>query len=216
VEPSIKSRPVYPGLQLTPARRHLFVLEGEGALALCDCVSSEVSAPSDASRTNAPNGASVPGFLQVADVLYVAAASQPRNRAAALQKLGARDLWIAPSIATLLNRLRATLSTATMGTKLYIAGTEGFIGQAMQLAMEFGVDPASISTEHRGSLARRVQCVHCKGITENVIATPFTCAHCQLSLFVRDHYSRRIGAFQGVNIDAEAPGEVPVSQELYP
>jgi hypothetical protein len=28
-------------------------------------------------------------------------------------------------------------------------------------------------------------------------------------LLVRDHYSRRIGAFQGVCIDAEVPGELP-------
>jgi hypothetical protein len=30
-----------------------------------------------------------------------------------------------------------------------------------------------------------------------------------LTLLVRDHYSWRIGAFQGVCIDAENPGEVP-------
>lgn len=202
VEPSIKSRPVYLGLQIAPARRHLFVLEGEGAQALFDCAST--------------SAASVARFLDVTDVLYVAGASQPRAHGETLRKLGARDVWIAPSIPTLLNRLRATLSTATMGTKLYLSGTEGFIGQAMQVAMEFGIDPASIATEHRGSLARRVQCVHCKGITEHVTASPCRCSHCGLALFVRDHYSRRIGAFQGVNIDAEAPGEVPAAQELYP
>ncbi len=38
----------------------------------------------------------------------------------------------APTIATLLFRLKGSLSTAHMGTRLYIAGTEGFIGQAMQ------------------------------------------------------------------------------------
>ena len=65
--------------------------------------------------------------------------------------------------------------------------------------------------EHRGSFARRVQCVHCKGITENVALDPFQCSHCGLNLFVRDHYSRRLAAFQGVNIDAEDPGSVPPS-----
>jgi predicted RNA-binding Zn-ribbon protein involved in translation (DUF1610 family) len=197
--PSIKSRPVYPGLQITPARRHLFVLEGEGALAFSQCIGAR--------------GGTCP---VAADILYVAAASQPRGHADMLRQLGPRDLWQAPSVPTLLNRFRAMLSSATMGTKLYIAGTEGFIGQAMHVAMDFGVDPASICTEHRGSLARRVQCVHCKGITEAVTTSPYTCAHCGLALFVRDHYSRRIGAFQGVNIDAEAPGEIPSREELYP
>jgi hypothetical protein len=51
--------------------------------------------------------------------------------------------------------------------------------------------------------------VHCKGFTENVTTNPVACAHCGLTLLVRDHYSRRIGAFQGVCVDAEAPGEVP-------
>ena len=68
----------------------------------------------------------------------------------------------------------------------------------------------------RGSAARRVQCVHCKGITDNVRISPFTCSHCGLSLLVRDHYSRRIGAFQGVCIDAEEPGTVPQPEELFP
>jgi DNA-directed RNA polymerase subunit RPC12/RpoP len=55
-----------------------------------------------------------------------------------------------------------------------------------------------------------VQCVHCKGITENVTTQPVTCAHCGLLLFVRDHYSRRLAAFQGVCINAEDPSEVPL------
>ena len=199
-DPTIKSRPVYRGLRIVPhARRHLFALEGEGARALADQV---VSSGKD--------------FLASAEVLYVARGSQPLEHGAMLKQLGLRDFWQAPSVPTLLSRLRATLATATMGTRLYVAGTEGFIGQAMQVAMEFGVDPASIGTEHPGSLARRVQCVHCKGITDHVTASPCICAHCGLALFVRDHYSRRIGAFQGVNIDAEAPGSVPVPQELYP
>jgi predicted RNA-binding Zn-ribbon protein involved in translation (DUF1610 family) len=196
---SIKSRPVYAGLRIAPhASRHLFALEGDGAAALQDQVSS-----------------CGPDFLSSAEILYVASPLQPLECATLLKESRPRDLWQAPSIATLLNRLRTKLATATMGTRLYVAGTEGFIGQVMQVAMEFGMDPASIITEHRGSLARRVQCVHCKGITDHVTASPFTCSHCGLALFVRDHYSRRIGAFQGVNIDAETPGTAPPAQELY-
>jgi predicted RNA-binding Zn-ribbon protein involved in translation (DUF1610 family) len=52
-------------------------------------------------------------------------------------------------------------------------------------------------------------------MTENVTATPFTCSHCGLSLFVRDHYSRRLGAFQGVCVDAEEPGVLPPVEEIY-
>jgi predicted RNA-binding Zn-ribbon protein involved in translation (DUF1610 family) len=60
-----------------------------------------------------------------------------------------------------------------------------------------------------------MQCVHCKGITEDVATDPFQCSHCGLNLFVRDHYSRRLAAYQGVCIDAEDPGNVPAAKGLY-
>lgn len=196
----IKSRPVYGGLNIDKhARRHLFALEGEGALALLDQVK-----------------AAGPEFLKAADILYVASGSKAEEHDRTLDKLGADTLWVAPTIPVLLNRLNVMLGQAKMGTRIYVAGTEGFIGQAMQVAMNHGVDPASLHCEHRGSTARRVQCVHCKGITDNVTTSPFTCTHCGLSLLVRDHYSRRIGAFQGVCIDAEEPGTAPAPEELFP
>ena len=196
----IKSRPVYGGLNIDPnARRHLFALEGEGALALVDQVKSAGTE-----------------FLKTSDVLYVAAGSKADDHDRKLAALGPHDLWMAPSIPVLLNRFKLVLGQAKMGTVIYIAGTEGFIGQTMLVALDHGVDYASIHSEHRGSAARRVQCVHCKGITDNVTTSPFTCSHCGLSLLVRDHYSRRIGAFQGVNIDAEEPGTAPEPEELFP
>jgi predicted RNA-binding Zn-ribbon protein involved in translation (DUF1610 family) len=196
----IKSRPVYGGLNVDMnAKRHLFALEGEGAKALLDQVEK-------AGRE----------FLAASDILYVASGSKAEGHDATLAGLGADTFWVAPTIPVLLNRLNVMLGQAKMGTRIYIAGTEGFIGQAMQLALNHGVDYASIHCEHRGSAARRVQCVHCKGITENVRISPFICSHCGLSLLVRDHYSRRIGAFQGVNIDAEEPGTAPQPEELFP
>lgn len=195
----IKSRPVYRGLDIQPhARRHVFALEGEGALALLD-------------RRAALDGP----VLSRSEILYAPCGSQGRGHDEALLGLGAGALWTAPSIATLVFRLNGTLATARMGTRLYISGTEGFIGQAMAVALDRGMDHASVVTEHRGSLARRVQCVHCKGITEDVTTSPFACSHCGLALLVRDHYSRRLGAFQGVNVDAEAPGTAPAPEELF-
>lgn len=196
----IKSRPVYGGLNVdTHAKRHLFALEGEGALALIDQVKAVGS-----------------DFLRNADILYVASGSKAEDHDKKLEQLGADTLWVAPTIPVLLNRLNVMLGQAKMGTHIYLAGTEGFIGQAQQVAMNHGVDPASLHCEHRGSAARRVQCVHCKGITDNVTTSPYTCTHCGLSLLVRDHYSRRIGAFQGVCIDAEEPGTAPKPEELFP
>lgn len=195
----IKSRPVYRGIAVDlRARRHIFALEGEGALALLERKETLTAA-----------------ILAETDILYVARGSAGRGYEAALAALDAGSDWTAPTVETLLFRLKVVLSAADMGTRLYLAGTEGFIGQAMQVALDLGMDGAAILTEHRGSLARRVQCVHCKGITENVTTSPYHCSHCGLSLFVRDHYSRRLGAFQGVNIDAEEPGTAPQPEELY-
>lgn len=60
-----------------------------------------------------------------------------------------------------------------------------------------------------------MQCVHRKGITEDVEMDPFICAHCGLSLYVRDHYSRRIAAYQGGCVDAEDPGNIPEQKRIY-
>ncbi|MDO9416680.1 dimethylamine monooxygenase subunit DmmA family protein [Pararhizobium sp.] len=196
----IKSRPEYKGLDIDPhAKRHLFVLEGEGAMALSDQV--------DAAGRN---------FLPRSEILYLAAGAAPKGYDSLLSGLSPDVFWQAPTLQPLLFRFRACLEQARMGTRLYIAGTEGFIGQVMQVALEFGIDFNSIRTEHRGSLARRVQCVHCKGITGDVTTSPFACSHCGLPLLVRDHYSRRLGAFQGVNIDAEEPGTAPEPEEIFP
>jgi predicted RNA-binding Zn-ribbon protein involved in translation (DUF1610 family) len=195
----IKSRPVYAGIKIDPfARHHIFALEGEGALALLDQAQS-------LDETQ----------LSRCEVLYVSAGSKGRNHDLSLAALKPDAFWQGPTIETLLFRLKGSLSSATMGTRLYIAGREGFIGQCMQIALDLGMDFNSIPTEHRGSLARRVQCVHCKGTTEDVKVSPFECSHCGLSLLVRDHYSRRLAAFQGVNVDAEEPGTAPPSEELF-
>ena len=194
----IKSRPVYSGVAFDPkAKRHLFALEGEGATTLLE------------------QKASAPEFAK-ADILYVATSAAPKGYDKAIADLKPNDLWTAPTVPVLLNRLNVVLGSAHMGLRLYISGTEGFIGQAMQVALNHGIDFNSIKTEHRGSEARRVQCVHCKGITENVTTQPVTCSHCGLSLLVRDHYSRRLGAFQGVCIDAEEPGTAPAPEVLFP
>jgi predicted RNA-binding Zn-ribbon protein involved in translation (DUF1610 family) len=195
----IKSRPQYQGISVdSPAQRHIFVLEAEGARALLE-----------------QKGALGSDVLARSEILYVARGSAGQSHDQSLAALGADVVWTGPSIETLLFRLKGLLLTARMGTRLYISGTEGFIGQAMMIALDLGMDQASIKTEHRGSLARRVQCVHCKGITENVTTSPFACSHCGLPLLVRDHYSRRLGAFQGVNVDAEEPGTAPDPEELF-
>jgi dimethylamine monooxygenase subunit C len=190
--PAIKSRPVYSVLEPRPGALHLVVADGTGAQAVMDLMGA------------------APQILAQAHVLYTPGPDGV-DQTAELQALGAAQFFRAPSIPTLLPRLAQVLINAHMGTQFYLTGTEGLMGQAERDIMATGVPYRDIQKEHRGSTVRRVQCVHCKGITENVAIDPFPCSHCGLHLFVRDHYSRRIAAFQGVNIDAEDPGQVPAS-----
>ena len=166
------------------------VADGDGALALLAVLTAE------------------PALSATARIVFI-----PRGtvHAAALQTHHPAQLHLSPSFAAALPRLQKLLADAHMGTQVYAAGTEGLIGQTLREGVAAGLPHSALQTEHRGSLVRRVQCVHCKGITEDVATDPFSCSHCGLNLFVRDHYSRRIAAFQGVNIDAEDPGHVPAS-----
>lgn len=193
--PSIPSRPRYPGLTSQGAAPSLMVADAAGAEALLELAEAD------------------PRVLAEAHVIYVPAGAPHGPR---LASLGARKYHEAPSLPSALVRLRKALGDAQMGFHLYVAGTEGLIGQVTAEALAAGLPGDAVHCEHRGSLVRRMQCVHCKGITENVATDPFVCSHCGLTLFIRDHYSRRLGAFQGVCVDAETPGIVPASQEIRP
>ena len=197
--PSIKSRPVYGTLAPRAGTAHLFVADAEGAEAILDLA-----------------GIASPDFFKKAQIFYVPTRGAAGDFETRLTALRPHCYNSSPSIAAMLPRLSQTLSTARMGLQLYLAGTEGLIGRATKVATDYGIHHDAIMTEHRGSMARRVQCVHCKGITEEVKTQPVICSHCGLRLLVRDHYSRRIAAFQGVCIDAEQPGSAPPMQEMFP
>lgn len=113
-----------------------------------------------------------------------------------------------------LDAIDGFIADARMGLHVWIAGAEGFIAHAQTLLLAAGVSKGAIQAEHRGSIARRMQCVHCKTLAEGVITDPYICPGCGRSLYVRDHFSRRLGAFQGVAIDAETPGVIPEPQDI--
>jgi predicted RNA-binding Zn-ribbon protein involved in translation (DUF1610 family) len=175
---------------------HLIVADGEGAGAVADLVARD------------------PGLLAKAHILYTAGPNGT-DEWERVKALGARQAQKAASLPTLLFRLARVLQDTPMGAQIYLTGSEGLIGQAERDICALGYPRLDIQTEHRGSTVRRVQCVHCKGVTENVKTDPFQCSHCGLHLFVRDHYSRRLAAFQGVNIDAEDKGQIPPAVERF-
>lgn len=198
MESFIKSRPQYLGLHPQPlAEQHLIAAEGAGSTAALRLLDEAPAV-----------------FIGRTFVLYAHVGASPDAG-----RLPARDgirCEMLPTGELVLSRLADVLQSATMGTRLYVTGTEGFIGRALSVAIESGMDHRSVLTEHRGSLARRVQCVHCKTFAEGITVSIYKCSGCGNLLFVRDHYSRRLAAFQGVVVNAEDPTERPAAEAIYP
>lgn len=195
---TIKSRPIYPGLSPDlNARRNIIVCDKAGAAAVAELFSRADSA-----------------FAERATIILADSLSATETQTLS-RDLAPAAVEIQPTPADGIARLRQLLETAPMGLRLYAAGSEPLIGLVVQAGLDFSIDHLSIRTEHRGSLMRRVQCVHCKTFIENVTTNPVKCTGCGLTLLVRDHYSRRMAAFQGVCIDAEVPGEIPPTEALY-
>lgn len=115
----------------------------------------------------------------------------------------------------LMSALEERLDRETMGLRVYAIGTEPFLWDAFNIAAAAGLSGQETQFAHVGPKARRVYCVHCRTMSEGVTTSIFACEGCGAPLFVRDHFSKRLAAYMGVQVDAEAPGEVPAAEELY-
>lgn len=194
----IKSRPVYDVLvPMAGARRHVLAGQGSGGAPLARLL-GEMNPEQRAATT----------------VLYATESFTGRSHLEELRAAAPCELLAFSTSADAVADLDRLLSSATMGTRLYLAGSESFIGTAMQVAHSYDLDRDEVLREHAGSLTRRVWCAHCDTYTENVTHRVFECPGCHLNLIVRDHYSRRLAAFQGVKADGEVPGELPDAEEL--
>jgi dimethylamine monooxygenase subunit C len=197
----IKSKPVYAPLRADlGGRYHLMLGMGPGATALLR-VLAEIQ------------GSDLPA-LQKTRVLLVPDAGGTLTTVP-FDHLGLGLVSQFAGAAPLLEEFRLVLAESLMGTRLYVAGPESFIGLAMKIALEFDLNKDEIRAEELGTLARRVYCIHCRATTENVRTNVVSCTGCARWLLVRDHYSRRLAAYMGVMVDAEAPGELPTLKETY-
>jgi hypothetical protein len=199
--PGVKSKPVYTPLAAdTGGRYHVLLGMGEGSVCLMRVLRElHTFAPASWQRTR----------------VLIASGGAARIEDNPFKDLQLQSVLSFDSGAALLERARAILEHALMGTRLYIAGPESFIGRALQLAAAFNLNKDEIRAEHVGTAARRVHCVHCRASTEDVRTNIVRCSGCSRWLLVRDHYSRRLAAYMGVIADAEAPGELPPMRELY-
>ena len=193
----IKSRPIYDHLApILRANRHLLVAQGSGGSAVARLLSEM--------------GLS----LAKTEVLYSTESFSGRSFAEEISRFPALKVRLFNTNEKAVEALDGLLSEAQIGTVLYLAGSETFIGRAMQIATKFDLKRDEVLREHCGALARRIFCIHCNAYNENVTHRVFRCQACGESLIVRDHDSRRLAAFMGVKADAETPGMLPPDEEL--
>ena len=207
----IKSKPVYAPLQAdTRGRYHLMLGMGVGAAPLLRVIAEMQSAAAQSLKTT--RVLFVPGAVADEDTAAGKAAVGKGAAAPEIEQFKAATVGEVRAFAStpaLLEEFRVILGRSLMGTRLYVAGPESFIGLAMKIALEFNLNKDEIRAEECGTLARRVYCIHCRATTENVRTNIVSCVGCRRWLLVRDHYSRRLAAYMGVMVDAEAPGELP-------
>lgn len=148
-------------------------------------------------------------------VLYARESRSGNDYSEALFQRGLANLRVFATQAEAVAALDQALAGGVMGTRLYIAGSESFIGSAGQVAQVYNLNADEVQSEHCGTTARRVYCVHCQAANENVTSNIVICVGCGRHLLVRDHYSRRLAAYMGVMADAESPGDLPPIVEVY-
>ena len=198
----IKSKPIY--TPLAPdlrGRYHLMVGQGVGSEPLLRVLRDlHTAAPESGARTR---------------VLFIGSPEDQRTAATTFRTEGAAEVDVFGREEELLARLQEVLNDSVMGTRLYVAGPESFMGLVMRIARQFNLNKDEVRAEECGSPARRVYCVHCRTATENVTTNIVQCKDCNRWLLVRDHYSSRLAAYMGVMVDAEAPGERPGLKEVF-
>jgi hypothetical protein len=224
----IKSKPVYAPLRAdTRGRFHLMLAFGSGGVALLRVLAEMRAAAPELLREtrvlfipDSTPGMPTDTLLSSTDPLRSPIDENPSAIGAAqmvdqFNQSCLAEVRIFGDAATLLTEFRNVLEGSLMGTRLYVAGPESFIGLAMKTALEFNLNKDEMRAEEMGSLARRVYCVHCRATTQDVRTNVVRCAGCERWLLVRDHYSRRLAAYMGVMVDAEVPGELPPIREIY-
>ncbi len=193
----VKSRPLYQPLRFDAAGRfHLVVGQGDGGRALLRLLGEM---PVSVMRR----------------VIYTGESLTKCDVSDELRTQSPEHLTLLPTQAAALRELDAAVAAGRMGTRLYVAGSESFIGAVEQIAARYNLQPDELQREHLGSQARRVYCIHCQASLEDVTTNVVRCTGCGRQLIVRDHYSRRLAAFMGVMADAEAPGILPAVREAF-
>lgn len=100
--------------------------------------------------------------------------------------------------------VRQTLAAASVGTRLYLCGTEAFIWRVRRIAATAGMRAEEIRASVHGS-RRNVYCVHCGETHDYPSNDEVVCLGCGLRLAVRQHFSPALGAYFGACANPDHP-----------
>lgn len=101
-------------------------------------------------------------------------------------------------------RVLSLLSSSPVGTRLYVCGDESFLWRIHALARDSGLLDEEIHLVKVGQ-QRDLYCVHCATRQHIAAESAVTCSGCGVRLTVREHFSRRLGAYMGVCLDPDQP-----------
>lgn len=104
-------------------------------------------------------------------------------------------------------QLVAQLRTATVGWRLLVSGPEADVALVRSTALAHGAIPAEVTIHCSHDDIRRVHCTHCGEVTvaDEPVGGTTACGGCGRRLAVYHHFSRRLAAYMGFQVDAEAP-----------
>jgi predicted RNA-binding Zn-ribbon protein involved in translation (DUF1610 family) len=187
------SKPAYGTLAWRPARQHIVVSDEAGLIAIERLLAMPYPAGAGSIRIHVLGR---------------------ENRTGSLPKAADTEFELHADEAGFSVALSACMDAMPAAGRLYVAGSETFLSLVRRLARNRGVAEDVMLAELAGTGARRTQCVHCKTVYDGVAHRAFDCPRCGVTLVVRDHYSRRIGAYQAVVLHPSDPNIPALRQEL--
>lgn len=113
-------------------------------------------------------------------------------------------LWQPEEAAADFRQLNTLLQACHPGTHLCISGDETFIWNCRNQARAAGLLDAEMSLI-KAADGRQAYCVHCSQLQPISQDDEVTCQHCGVQLTIREHFSKRLGAYMGVCLNADQP-----------
>jgi hypothetical protein len=119
-----------------------------------------------------------------------------------------------PNQDALIEQLPDLVTGLPAGTVCYLFGRESFIWPTITQLLALGLAREQCLAERCGPLVRDVVCSHCKQRMHDVGKNMVICDGCGRLLWNYDHFSTRLGAYMGFEVNAECPNDIPPREDL--